>query len=274
MHDLYLVVEAPEGILVIDQHALHERILFEQLKTRLSAGRLEVQKLLIPEPVRLPAAQAALLLSHQEALQELGLEVSDFGAGTVLLGGYPALLGKRPPREILQAVVDYLAGKDRPPTREALLNDLMALMACHAAVPRGRPSHPGGDRRAAGAAAAGAGFASLPARAAVVAHVHEAGFGPAVPPAGVIGGIPRRSPALVWVPHRAGPLPSHFPLDLRWRAYHCQSSIDNPGTRLNSEVLCVTRIRPFAKAMAAIIRSFGPISVPRTARCARTFPYS
>jgi DNA mismatch repair protein MutL len=137
MHDLYLVVEVPEGILVIDQHALHERILFEQLSSRLSSGRLEVQRLLIPEPVTLPPAQAALLLAQQEALAALGLEVSDFGAGTVLLAGYPALLGKKPPREILQAVVEYLTSKERLPSREVLLNDLMALMACHSAIRAG-----------------------------------------------------------------------------------------------------------------------------------------
>jgi DNA mismatch repair protein MutL len=137
MHDLYLVVEVPEGMLVFDQHALHERILFEQLKHRLSSGRLEVQKLLIPEPVRFPLPQATLLLEHRDALEELGLEVSDFGAGTVLLSGYPALLGKRTPREILQATVEYLSSKERPPTRDVLLNDLMALVACHAAVRAG-----------------------------------------------------------------------------------------------------------------------------------------
>jgi DNA mismatch repair protein MutL len=137
MHDLYLLVEVPEGILVIDQHALHERVLFEELKSRLAEGRIQVQKLLIPEPVHFPPAQAALLLEQREALAELGLEVDDFGGGTVLLGGYPAVLGKRSPRDILRAVVEYLAGKERLPTKEVLLNDLMALMACHAAVRAG-----------------------------------------------------------------------------------------------------------------------------------------
>jgi DNA mismatch repair protein MutL len=137
MHELYLVAEVPEGILVIDQHALHERVLLEQMKRRLTEGRLEVQKLLIPQPVSLPPAQAALLLEHQAELAELGLEVDDFGAGTVLLGGYPAVLGKREPHDLLVAVADYLAGKERPPPREALLNDLMALVACHGAVRAG-----------------------------------------------------------------------------------------------------------------------------------------
>ncbi len=137
MHDLYLVVEVPEGVLVIDQHALHERILFEQLQERWHAGALESQRLLIPEPVSLTPAQAALVLEQAGPLAQLGLDVSDFGAGTVLLSAYPALLGKRSPRDVLRAVVDYLASKERPPTREAMLNELLSLMACHAAVRAG-----------------------------------------------------------------------------------------------------------------------------------------
>ncbi len=137
LHNAYLVLETPEGMLVIDQHALHERILFEQIKQRVGAGSLESQQLLIPEPVELPAPQAALLLEQRDALAALGLGVEDFGGSTVLITRYPALLGKRPPGEILRSVVDHLAGQDRLPTREHLLNDLMSLMACHAAVRSG-----------------------------------------------------------------------------------------------------------------------------------------
>jgi DNA mismatch repair protein MutL len=111
LHGLYLVAEVREGMLVIDQHALHERLLFEQLRARLQAGALEAQRLLVPEPVALPAAQAAQVLEQREALAELGLGVEDFGGGTVLLTSYPTLLGRRPPREILRAVVDYLVAK-------------------------------------------------------------------------------------------------------------------------------------------------------------------
>jgi DNA mismatch repair protein MutL len=96
-----------------------------------------VQRLLTPEPVNLWPAQAALVLERREALAELGLEVSDFGGGTVLLAAYPALLGKRGPREVLQAVVDYLGRQERAPDREVLLNDLLTLMACQAAVRAG-----------------------------------------------------------------------------------------------------------------------------------------
>src|SRR5262249_14090203 len=105
LYDSYLVVETQEGMLVIDQHALHERILFEQLKKRLRGGPLETQRLLIPEPVELTAEQAARTLEQREALAELGLGVEDFGGGTVLLTSYPAMLGRRAPQAILKAVV-------------------------------------------------------------------------------------------------------------------------------------------------------------------------
>ena len=137
LYDAYLVMETEQGMLVIDQHALHERILFDQLKRRLQAGRLETQRLLIPETVELTAEQAARTLEHKEALAELGLGVEDFGGGTVLLTSVPTLLSRRSPQAVLRAVVDDLTSKDRPPTREILLNDLLSLMACHAAVRAG-----------------------------------------------------------------------------------------------------------------------------------------
>jgi DNA mismatch repair protein MutL len=137
LYDAYLVMEAPEGMLVIDQHALHERILFEQLKRRLRTGQLESQRMLIPEPVDLPAEQAARALEQRDALAELGLGIEDFGGGTLLLTRYPAILGKQPPQTILRAVVDYLIAKERVPGRDQVLNDLLSLMACHAAVKAG-----------------------------------------------------------------------------------------------------------------------------------------
>jgi DNA mismatch repair protein MutL len=137
LHNAYLVLETPEGMLVIDQHALHERILFEQIKERVRTGTLESQQLLIPEPVDLSADQAARALEHRHELAELGLGVEEFGGGTILITRYPALLGRRAPAEILKSVVDHLIANERVPTREQLLSELMSLMACHAAVRAG-----------------------------------------------------------------------------------------------------------------------------------------
>jgi DNA mismatch repair protein MutL len=137
LYDAYLVLETDEGMLVIDQHALHERILFEQFKKRIQSGDLQTQHLLIPEPIDLSAEAAARTLAERDALAELGLGVEDFGGGTILLTRYPVFLGRRSPRAALQAVVDHLMGQDRVPTREVLFNDLLSLMACHSAVRAG-----------------------------------------------------------------------------------------------------------------------------------------
>jgi DNA mismatch repair protein MutL len=137
LYNSYVVVETDEGMLVIDQHALHERILFEQLKGRIRAGTLEIQRLLIPEPVEFTPDQAARALEHRDSLAELGISIEDFGSGTLLLSSYPAILGKRPPEETLRLVVDHLVAKDRVPDREQLLSDLLSLMACHGAVKAG-----------------------------------------------------------------------------------------------------------------------------------------
>jgi DNA mismatch repair protein MutL len=137
LYDCYLVVETERGMLVIDQHALHERILFEQFKERIRSGTLQTQNLLIPEPIELRPEQAGRLLECREALEGLGLGVEDFGGSTVLLTRYPVLLGSRSPRQALLAVVDHLTAQDRLPAREVLFNDLLSLMACHSAVRAG-----------------------------------------------------------------------------------------------------------------------------------------
>jgi DNA mismatch repair protein MutL len=137
LYDAYLVVETEAGMLVIDQHALHERILFERIRQRVRDGALESQRLLVPESIHLSGEQAALLLEQREALAGLGIGVEDFGGGTVLLTSYPALLGRGSPKELLQAVVDHVATKERLPSRDVLFNDLMSLTACHSAVRAG-----------------------------------------------------------------------------------------------------------------------------------------
>ena len=108
LYDTFLVLETDRGMLVIDQHALHERILFDQLSRRIRSGPLETQRLLIPEPVDFSAEQAARVLEQREALAELGLNVEDFGGGTILLTSCPTLLSRQAPQDVLKAVVDHL----------------------------------------------------------------------------------------------------------------------------------------------------------------------
>jgi DNA mismatch repair protein MutL len=134
VHNRYLVVETTVGIEVIDQHALHERILYEQLRDRVLAGALESQRLLVPEPVDLAASEAAAVLEQTELLARLGVEVQPFGGETVLVSSYPAMLANWRPAEILRDLVEKLLKGGREPEARDLLDELLHMIACKAAV--------------------------------------------------------------------------------------------------------------------------------------------
>lgn len=137
MHNAYLVVETEEGMLVIDQHALHERILYEAWKERVRRGDLEVQQLLVPEPVDLTPELAGCALEHQGTLEQLGLRIEEFGGSTVLLRSYPAMVRRTSPEALLRSAVEHLATHGVPPSPELLLDDLLKVLACKAAVKAG-----------------------------------------------------------------------------------------------------------------------------------------
>jgi DNA mismatch repair protein MutL len=134
IHNRYLVVETDVGIEVIDQHALHERILYEQLREKVLSGALESQKLLVPEPVDLTATESAAALEHSELLAKLGVEVQPFGGETVLVSSYPAMLANLSPAEVLRELVEKLLVGGRQPEARDMLDDLLHMIACKAAV--------------------------------------------------------------------------------------------------------------------------------------------
>lgn len=137
IHDRYLITESEEGLVVIDQHALHERILYEQLRETLQAGPVPTQQLLIPEPVDLSPVEAALALENKELLATLGLEVEPFGGSTVLVHSHPALLRQISPGELLRAVLAALAEGQEQPNRLDLLDRILHTLACKAAIKAG-----------------------------------------------------------------------------------------------------------------------------------------
>ena len=139
IHNRYLVTESLEGVIVIDQHALHERIIYEQLRAKVLAGALESQQLLVPEAVDLAPAEAAAVLDHVEDLARLGIGVSAFGGSTVLVTSYPAMLTRLSPAATLRAVVEELLSGERSPDRRDLLDDLLHMMSCKAAIKAGDP---------------------------------------------------------------------------------------------------------------------------------------
>ncbi len=142
VHDSYLIAETDEGMIVIDQHALHERILFEELRHRVERGTVESQRLLVPEPVHLTASEAAAVVEQREALQQLGLELEPFGGDTVLVTSTPAMLPHVEPDRLLRDLAEHLRSRPTPPSRDAMLADLLHMIACKAAVKAGQKLTP------------------------------------------------------------------------------------------------------------------------------------
>lgn len=139
IHRRYIVSECDEGMLVIDQHALHERVMYEQIREKVLAGGLETQALLVPMPVTLSPAEAAAALSQQETLASIGLQVEPFGGNSVVLRSYPAMLRKTPPDEILRTALEVIMTEGRALERRDVLDELLHMMSCKAAVKAGDP---------------------------------------------------------------------------------------------------------------------------------------
>lgn len=139
IHNRYIVAESAEGMLIIDQHALHERVLYEQLRERVLAGPLESQALLVPEPVDLSAAEAALALEQRATLARLGVHVEPFGGDTLLVSSYPAMLRHVNPGELLRGLLEPLLSAGKAPDRRDALDELLHMMSCKAAVKAGDP---------------------------------------------------------------------------------------------------------------------------------------
>jgi DNA mismatch repair protein MutL len=140
VHNAYLVVETDEGVMIVDQHALHERILYEELRRRMTAGRLEAQRLLIPEVVQVPPDRLEALETHVEMLAQLGIELSAAGPQAVALQAFPTLLLERVHHgRFVRDLLDFLADKGRRMSAETAIHEVLDMMACKAAVKAGDP---------------------------------------------------------------------------------------------------------------------------------------
>lgn len=137
LHNRYLVAESDDGMVVIDQHALHERILYEQLRAKVLTDRLEAQRLLVPIPVTLMPAECAAVLEARGVLERLAFAVEPFGGDTVLVTSYPAMLGKLGVEELLRQVVDLLIADAKTPEPRDLVDEMLHMMSCKAAVKAG-----------------------------------------------------------------------------------------------------------------------------------------
>jgi DNA mismatch repair protein MutL len=137
VYDRYLITESDEGVVVIDQHALHERILYEELREKVLSEAVEVQRLLVPEPVTLTPTEKAAVLDDKDKLSELGIEVESFGGDTVLISAYPAMLANMSPTDLLRGIVEQLMTPEKTPQRRDVIDGLLHMISCKAAIKAG-----------------------------------------------------------------------------------------------------------------------------------------
>ncbi len=137
--DTFIIAVDDEGIAIIDQHVAHERVLFERITERLTTGRLESQRLLVPMLIELAPSGRQTLVAHAADLERLGFEVEEFGGDALRVSAFPALLQRDECQAALRALADDLEGLDRGSGVDAVIRRIAATMACHAAVKANYP---------------------------------------------------------------------------------------------------------------------------------------
>jgi len=140
IHNAYIVAASEDGLVIIDQHALHERLIYNDLRRRLAEGDLTGQRMLIPETLTVTPAEADLLARRAELLGRLGIETSEFGPDTAAIQRFPSLLAERGvgAADFLRELLDRLAD-DETTDPERMLSDVLDMLSCKAAVKAGDP---------------------------------------------------------------------------------------------------------------------------------------
>ena len=138
VHATYVVAQTADGIVIVDQHAAHERLVHERIKAALARDGVARQILLIPEVVELDEAAAGRLSQRSAELAELGLVIESFGTSTVVVRETPALLGEADVAGLVRDLADELADVDEALSLKDKLGDVAATMACHGSVRAGR----------------------------------------------------------------------------------------------------------------------------------------
>lgn len=139
LHNAYLVAETPDGMIIVDQHALHERIMYDRLRQRIAVGVLESQRLLLPDTVQITPEQLAILDRHADLLDRLGLELTPFGRHAVAVNAVPAVIRDTDVAQFVRDLLDRLSEAGSQPNTEVVLEEMLAMMACKAAVKFGDP---------------------------------------------------------------------------------------------------------------------------------------
>ena len=134
LHDTYIVCESEDGLVLIDQHAAHERVVFESLKAAYGRSAVSTQGLLVPETLELTHREAGILETLIEGLRDMGLEVEPFGGKTYLIKSVPALLAGRPIKPLVMEIVEKAAEIGLVSGLDRGVDECLSIMACHGAI--------------------------------------------------------------------------------------------------------------------------------------------
>lgn len=139
LRNTYILCQTGGGLLLVDQHAAHERVVYERLKRGITEGPLQVQTFLIPKSMEVSVSDAAALEQHKEAMALIGFEVEHFGGATFLLRSVPAILLNADLEALLHETLDHFNEKGAETARETIPEKVLCTMACHGAVRGGKP---------------------------------------------------------------------------------------------------------------------------------------
>jgi DNA mismatch repair protein MutL len=138
LHENYIIAQTDSGIVIIDQHAAHERLVYERLKRQMADTGITAQALLIPEIVDLSPQDAARLLDHADDLRQLGLTVEAFGGSAIAVRETPAILGTVSAAGLIRDVLDELTDQGDSQLVQTRIEAVLSRMACHGSVRSGR----------------------------------------------------------------------------------------------------------------------------------------
>jgi DNA mismatch repair protein MutL len=138
LHETYVVAQTADGIVIVDQHAAHERLVYERMKQNLAGSGVARQMLLLPEVVELDEADAARLIARAGELAELGLVIEAFGPGAVVVREVPALLGETDAAGLVRDLADEIAEFGEVLALKERLESICGTLACHGSVRAGR----------------------------------------------------------------------------------------------------------------------------------------
>lgn len=139
IHENYIVAQTAEGMVLVDQHAAHERLVYERFKAQMTENGVEKQGLLTPEIIEMSEGDISNILSHQAVFAKLGLELEPFGQGALAVQSVPALLGgKADIKKLIHDIADDIAEHGNADMLEEKINEILSTMACHGSVRSGR----------------------------------------------------------------------------------------------------------------------------------------